>query len=692
MMAAGGLFLSGLAFSEPAYAFRSRLETVHEPGRRDAAAAPRADEFVFRDGCRVPTADFADYLDVSMGVRATVDAAKGDVTVVLDRALREREYTVDVGASGVAIRAYDERARDQALYHLEDLMNLRRAPFLAFGRARRRMRYSPRMTHSGWGLDKFPDAHLRQLAHQGFDAILLFLTGVDETQGGGKGAGINDIVDRALRAGLDTYLYSKVPVFAHPDNPEGARKLRETFGAIAAAHPRAKGIVFVGESAEFPSRDERTCGLSLYQERPKDETRPLPGWYPCRDYPDWLKAVQTALHEKSPGLEIVFWTYNWSDCPPEQGADLLKRFPPEVAIESTFGPGEVYRYRNGLEVVTKDYTLSVPGPNRHFELEAAAAAAGKRKLYAMSNTGGLTWDYGVVPYQPCPYQWKRRWDALNATDGLVGLMESHHFGCWPSFVTELAKEAFTEGGLPVEDCLRRIAARDFGEANVEDVLSVWRDWSDAAADYAATNENQYGPFRLGPAYPFNFGGKPIAEGEFPQGKGATHVMRWMAYLNYPYDKAAADSLNVTYEHLSPEDRRKDLELLQAMREKWMAGATRLRRIARTLDANRRRNGERLADLGEWHARTVSTAIALRRGQAAFAAGDRRALVAVAAEERRNAVAALALAERDSRLGWEPSMEYVGGPGQLRWKIALIDRLYGFEMIKQKEKSDEENQR
>lgn len=66
---------------EPAYAFRNRLETVHEHGRRDAAAEPHADEFVFRDGCRVPTADFADYLNVSMDVRATVDAEKGDVSV-----------------------------------------------------------------------------------------------------------------------------------------------------------------------------------------------------------------------------------------------------------------------------------------------------------------------------------------------------------------------------------------------------------------------------------------------------------------------------------------------------------------------------------------------------------------------------------------------------------------------------------
>lgn len=34
-------------------------------------------------------------------------------------------------------------------------------------------------------------------------------------------------------------------------------------------------------------------------------------------------------------------------------------------------------------------------------------------------------------------------------------------------------------------------------------------------------------------------------------------------------------------------------------------------------------------------------------------------------------------ETDSRLGWEPSMEYCGGPEQIRWKLGLMERLYGF---------------
>ena len=50
-------------------------------------------------------------------------------------------------------------------------------------------------------------------------------------------------------------------------------------------------------------------------------------------------------------------------------------------------------------------------------------------------------------------------------------------------------------------------------------------------------------------------------------------------------------------------------------------------------------------------------------------------------EYANATAALALVEEDSRLGWEPSMEYVGGPEQIRWKLARMEKLYGADKLK-----------
>ena len=146
---AGSVFSGGeLQGVERPYDFRTRLEVVHEPGLRDVDVKPNADEFVFADGVvvRVPpdadevmvsaAKDFCDYLDVSMGVSARF--ARGDgrcrcmpscgmrasiVDVAVDRSLLARAYRIETG-DDVMVVAADSRAAAQALYHLEDLMNL----------------------------------------------------------------------------------------------------------------------------------------------------------------------------------------------------------------------------------------------------------------------------------------------------------------------------------------------------------------------------------------------------------------------------------------------------------------------------------------------------------------------------------------------------------------------------------------
>ena len=184
-----GLAVVGMGgeHGEKPYDFRKRLDVVHESGRRDPAAKPSADEFVVKDGAVVAVPkdaddvlslagkDFCDYLDVSMGVSARFVRGgaralpSGLVEIALDGKMAARAYRIETG-DGVKVTAADSRAAAQALYHLEDLMNFRAAPFLKKGTESRRSLFSPRMTHSGWGVDVFPDAHLAQMVHAGMDA------------------------------------------------------------------------------------------------------------------------------------------------------------------------------------------------------------------------------------------------------------------------------------------------------------------------------------------------------------------------------------------------------------------------------------------------------------------------------------------------------------------------------------------
>ncbi|MBQ6329917.1 MAG: hypothetical protein IJI35_12945 [Kiritimatiellae bacterium] len=574
--AVGAVF--GMCFSataESPYDFRKRLEVVHESDRRDPAAKPAADELVFADGLVVSVPrdaddvlalaakDFCDYLDVSMGVSARfARGGEGTVTIMLDSKMAARAYSIETGG-GVKVRAVDSRAAAQALYHLEDLMNLRGAPFLRKGVEKRRSRFSPRMTHSGWAVDVFPDAHLAQIAHAGMDAIVIFVRDVDCTKGAAY-QDVRDVIRRAKRHGLDTYLYSYVMAFVHPDDPGAKAKFDSTYGRIAAAYPEAKGVVFVGESCQFPTKDERAQPRTVRNRIPGD-TRPVAGWWPCRDYPDWLRAVKASIDAHSKGMEIVFWSYNWGRQPVQPRMELIDKLPQDVALMATFEMFEPQVKRNGLNAPSADYSLSFEGPGRYFASEAERAHKRGLRLYSMSNTGGVTWDYGSIPYQPCPFQWKRRYDGIIKAQkdwGLSGLMECHHYGWWPSFVSELEKEAFTEGGIPFEAHLRMIAARDFGAASVDRVIEAWRLWSDTARDYVASNVNQYGPFRTGPSYPYNFGGKHIDNLEFPIPRHASN--KNIARYNY-LDRSSYEPELGEVGKLDLEDMHKELELLEDMR-------------------------------------------------------------------------------------------------------------------------------
>ena len=672
--------------AEAPYGFRRRLETVHEPGRRDAAAKPMADEFSFADGAVVcvpadaddvltlAVRDFIDYLEVSMSVKAGIshELPAATVSVAIESGLPPRAYRVETGRK-VKISAADSRAAAQALYHLEDLMNLRCAPFLKKGAEMRRSIFSPRMTHSGWGLDQFPDPHLAQIAHAGMDAIVIFIKDVDKTKGGREND-IGDIVRRARLHGLDTYLYSQLPSFIHPDDPGAKKKFDAAYGRVAAKYPDAKGFVFVGESSLFPTKDERAQPRTRAT-RIKGDKRPLSGWWPCRDYPDWVKAVKASIDAKSKGMEIVFWTYNWGRKPVAPRMELIDNLPQDVTLMATFEMFEPQVKRNGLNAPSADYSLSFEGPGRYFASEAKRAHKRGMRLYSMSNTGGLTWDYGTIPYQPCPYQWKRRYDGIvkaHADWGLSGLMECHHYGWHPSFISELEKEAFTEGGIPFEDHMRMIAARDFGPANVDRVLEAWRLWSDTARDYVASSVNQYGPFRTGPSYPYNFGGAHIANLEFPISRNALN--KNIARYNY-LDKSSYNPESGEVGELDVESIKKELELLEAMQVALGKGADIFDSICGDIGRVREEKARRMATLGRFMQRTVITAINVKHGAIAHRAGDRAAVLEWARKEYANAKAALPLVEADSRLGWEPSMEYVGGPEQIRWKLDRMVKTY-----------------
>jgi len=656
---------------EPPDAFKAELTCVHRPQLRDEALCPGADEFAFSDGvtiCAASTnalvrraaADFADYLKVSMGVAAAV-GEKGNVVVTLDAALAPRSCEIAVTRSGVGVRAADGRAAMQALFHLEDLMNLRRAPFIKVGTERRREKYETRMVHSGFGSDDFPDGYLGQVAHAGFGSILFYIDGLDVTRAGKTD--VAALIDRAEAWGLGAYLYSALKAKVHPDDPKSAEVFERTYGAVGRAYPKAKGIVIVPESCEFPSRDPRAKQFS-----PR---------FPTSDYPLWSAAAEKAFRKGNPDADFIFWTYNFCWYPDEDRCAFIRSVTPTTAINVTFAVGGdrlMHQTRTGYGFPIEDYSICEPGPAPLFTCEAKAVKARGLRLFTMVNTAGRTWDFGCCPYEPVPQAWKRRYDAIEAARrdyGIVGLMESHHYGFVPNVVAELSKEAFVEGGMPFDRHLRAIAARDFGERHADEVVAVWADMSEAIRDYTATGENQYGPFRVGPAFPFNCYGKQIKPSEIPGWDG------WICNPNYgwniPWSGGESKQAKLNAERI-----RHEIRLFRPAAERFVAGAARLRGFAEELAGGRRKRALREAGVAEYIGRCFLTCANVKEATLAERDGDRAKVLRLAHDEYENARAALPLDDFDSRLGWEPSMRYRGARPQIEWKLRRMEELYGNE--------------
>ncbi len=703
--------------AERGYEFRRRLEVVHQPDRRDPTVLAGDHEVAIGAGWSIVISeqagallygvarDLEDYLLVSMGesvplrrVKDVASGAQGEARVIVLATKAElpdlaaevatpRGYRVHCTPTALIVCGDDERGAGQGSYYLEDLMNLREAPILPVGDVTRVPLFAPRMVHSGWGLDQFPDAHLNAMAHAGLDAILVFAEGVDRTpderhiQGSQPGAGryqdFRALVRRAAAHGLDVYLYSYLKSLKHPEEPGAEAYYDSTYGALFAACPDAKGVVLVGESVEFPSKDPRTTGVLRGTPTPDGlpPDKPSPGWWPCADYPQWLNLLKRVIRRHSPQADIVFWTYNWGYAPEADRLALIRSLPTDITLQVTFEMFE-QRQHEGITNVCVDYTASFVGPGQYFSSEARVAHERGLRLYTMSNTGGLTWDVGVIPYEPIPYQWARRHAALlQARDewGLSGLMESHHYGWWPSFVSELTKWDYWAPSPPPAETLAAIARRDFGAAGAPLALEAWQHWSEAITDYIPTNEDQYGPFRVGPSYPLVF----RSGASLPAADYAMFGNRIVNTSYQPHD-SGRQSLGVARFPV-------EIRSLQRMAERWQQGLDCLEQAIALAPEGKRSAGQTMLGLGRFILHAVYTTIHCKEWwllkQRLFgepdpskAAAILDAMAALAEREIANAEATIPLVEADSRLGWEPSMEYMTDAAHLRWKIAQVRRV------------------
>ena len=679
---------------EREFGFRDRLVNSnyridHDGKERFGEYVPFINGAIFSgfDGEVVNNAkkDFAEFLEVSFGVKN----GKG-VSVRLEinpeKLGKYKGYKgriVSAKKDGIVIYANDERGLAAGIFDLEILLKREKAPFLKAGEYGNKPVFSPRMAHSAYDMDTFPDGYLLSLAKEGIDAIIIFVRGVNRNMLNDE-CDINDIIKRANSFGLDAYAYCVLKNFHHPEEENAERIFDDIYGKFFEAHGGFKGMIFVGESVEFPSKDPHVGGLSygsFYGNGTDNipDGKPSPGYWPCYDYPAWISLIGKCIRKRKKDAEIIFWTYNWGYAPEKDRIALIRALPDDVILLTTY---ETFQKQNVGGAVSEvcDYTISVPTAGDYFISEAKAAKEKGIRFYTMSNTAGKTWDFGVVPYLPVPYQYKKRYDEMlrfNKEYGLCGVMECHHYGTTPSFISRYEKYCFETGGdmtgnFDTANYLDTVIGEFFGK-DAEKVSAALKFISDGMNYYIPGDEVQYSSMRIGTAYPLCLKFKM----EPPEKQ---HVYFGLIICNSLFAPREYGRCNV-YSVRS----KGELRCFEKMKKLFDEGISVLETIK---DPNL--STQKLLNLVKYMRCCIVTTVNTKKfyknkcllmtaATNAKVLKYANAIKKIALDEIENARESLEYLDNDSALGYEPSMGYAGGRERVEWKIRQVNYMVNCEL-------------
>lgn len=672
--------------AENRYEFKKELLQVHKKDRRDFTLTAKENEFEVFDRINIvvprgsddvimtAAKDLVDYLLTSMELSSMivydVTTVEPCLAISVNKDIGDGSaymgYRISVTDNGITLEGYDSKGVAQGIYFLEDLMNIRKGPFLEKKITARRAVFSKRTVQSPFGVFEYPDECLAIIAHMGYDTIILWINDLNISNRGDF-IDIAHLCDRAEKYGIGVQVKLFKVHEVDPDDPEAEEYYEGMYGELLKNCPKITGITIIEEAARLKGK-KPSCTANIPN---RDLTM---GGIPSLKYAKLMQLLERVIHRINPDVELVLSTYNWGGASAEKRNEVLEALPKNVTINIGWDLHHKYKIGNVAERVA-DYSLRFAEAGEYFVNDAKTAKKLGLNVEAISNTAGRTWDFGCAPYEPMPYQWIRRYEeTLKAHDewGVNELVECIHYGFHPSFIGELEKWAFFSPKEDLHEVLHKILKRDFGEENFDAVDKAMRLWSEAITHYVPTNEDQYGPFRIGPSYPLWINDDAPY---YPDG-GRMPFESYAMYKDSMYRPIYA--MDPYPKHSLWNNRFKvEMEELAILTDLLDEGIKSLQTIK---DPNKKL--ARLINLGKYLYRNCVTTkhvkelymlkhefLSAKNPADAMAIVQKIEKLFVA--EKENVEATIPIVQADSRLGWEPSMEYVGDEKCLQWKLRQL---------------------
>ncbi len=599
-----------------------------------------------------------------------------------------KDYQITVAGDSVAVCGFDDRGAMYGLYNLMMRFSLREAPYLPRGlNTVRHSLYQARMPLSGLGWMEWPDRYLATLPAYGFDAIHCSIYRNPNNAPGPEpywtdadmrrhapGA-MKDLLRRAARFGIDCY----APIlYQYTGTPESADGLRKLVRDIVTEFPEIRGYVLLTEGFFY----KKWFGAGGQG----DED--LRAWVR-----EWATAVRIATeeaHKLNPRLEILPWEYNIAFSPDqvETKAYVMTQLPESTIPLLTFENGKSFEL-DGQTGYLRDYAINQVGPAEVTQAQLLEGRQRKfRAIYSKADTFA-SWQFGTFPYLPFPYQWYKRYKAMEEWK-IAGALETWSYGFKPNWVAEMRAWYSWSDAPPLDDLLRQIARREFGARNEEAVLGAWKHFSEAIEVYPDTGPN-WGSCNALAAPLFFSRPRPRA---MTLEHSWSDQQQWSArsQLNpcWPYVPSRlifwpdfSNRRNAAQDYIGFFTVPVFQKYLLLAADRMEQGLQRYRQAALGAPAARRKTAFREVLLAEQlqrmirseHAIIAFEGMRLELTKASAADRKRELLQSMAAllhEERARTVSSREAARRDSRLGYEWEQDYIYTPETIDEKLELID--------------------
>lgn len=395
---------------------------------------------------------------------------------------RSKDYEILTNDQQIIICGFDEAGTMFGIYNLEARISLRGAPFLPKNlKTVRHSLYDTRMALSWMGWMEWPDQLLSHLVHDGFDGIFASVyanPNGDRTTAststdfyarllyqvrGQDPAVMKDLIKRSARFGIKVYTPIIWQYLGTPESEAGLRKLVQE---IVHQFPEIRGYILLTEGFWYKKwGGGHGAGKAYLQEWAEH----------------WGKAVaivEEECHRIDPSIEVLPWEYNIDFRP--QNSDIkqyfIRQLPDRTMPLLTWENGKSFTIDN-MQGYLRDYSLSQIGPAEVTSAQIEEANKRQMKVYSKVDTF-TSWQYGTIPYLPCPYQWFERYEALEKY-GVKGTLESWSSGYKPNFISRLRAWTCWSGAPSKDELLAAAASAIFGEQQKNLVITAWDHFSRA---------------------------------------------------------------------------------------------------------------------------------------------------------------------------------------------------------------------